>query len=349
MQLVFMGTAEFAVPTLEALAASEHNLSGVVTQPDRASGRGRKLTPPAVKKAALEHELSIYQPERVRDSTFIQMLNQLNLEAIIIAAYGQILPKRILDLPPYGCINIHPSLLPKYRGAAPIQRAIINGERTTGVTIMLMDEGEDTGDIILQKEVEISADDTALTLHDRLAQIAAGSLLEALALAQNGPPPHYPQNESEATYAPKLTKEDGLIDWNKSAIQIRNLVRGTLPWPGAYTYFGEGKLLKVLSCSLRSPTPSRQIGTGAAYGELTDIPMMEATPGTIYVTDEKEMAVKTGEGAILLKTVQPANKQRMDTKGFINGYRIKTGDHLFSHVGQTSCLPRRRNVNDNKR
>jgi len=312
MQLVFMGTAEFAVPTLEALIASKHNLLGVVTQPDRTSGRGNKLTPPAVKKAALEHELSIYQPERARDAKFVQILNQLNPEAMVIAAYGQILPKRILDIPPYGCINIHPSLLPKYRGAAPIQRAIINGEQTTGVTIMLMDEGEDTGDIILQKEVEIFDDDTAITLHDRLAQIAASLLLEALALAKDGPPPHYPQNESEATYAPKLTKEDGLIDWNKSAIQIRNLVRGTLPWPGAYTYFGEGKLLKVLSC------------------EFTDILIIETKPGTIYVTDEKEMAVKTGDGAILLKTVQPANKKQMNTTDFVNGYRIKTGDHLFS-------------------
>jgi methionyl-tRNA formyltransferase len=314
MQLVFMGTSEFAVPTLEALVSSEHNLSGVVTQPDRESGRGQKLMPSAVKKVALEHELSIYQPERVRDAAFVQILNQLDPEAIVIAAYGQILPKRVLDIPPYGCINIHPSLLPRYRGAAPIQRAIINGERTTGVTIMLMDEGEDTGDIILQKEVEIFADDTAITLHDKLSQIAADLLLEALAMAKNGPLPHYPQNESEATYAPKLTKEDGLIDWSKSAIQIRNLVRGTLPWPGAYTYFGEGKLLKILSC------------------EFIDIPMVEVPPGTTYITDEKEVAVKTGEGAILLKTVQPANKQQMNTKDFINGYRIKTGDHLFSVI-----------------
>jgi len=328
-----MGTSEFATPTLEALVASEHNLSAVVTQPDSASGRGRKLTPPPVKKVALEHGLSIYQPERVRDAEFIQILKQLHPEAIVIAAYGQILPKRILDMPPCGCINIHPSLLPKYRGAAPIQRAIINGEQKTGVTIMLMDEGEDTGDIILQKEVEISADDTAITLHDRLAQIAAGLLLEALILAENAPPLHYPQNEAEATYAPKLTKEDGLIDWHKSAIQIRNLVRGTLPWPGAYTYFGEGQLLKVLSCSLRSPTASPygslRSSTISAYGEFTDIPMMEAAPGTIYITDEKEMAVKTGEGVILLKTVQPANRNPMNATDFINGYRIQTGDHLF--------------------
>ena len=310
MQLVFMGTSEFAVPTLEALVASEHTLLGVVTQPDSASGRGQQLTPPAVKRAALEHELSIYQPERVRDAAFIQILNQLNPEAIVLAAYGQILSKRILDIPPSGCINIHPSLLPKYRGAAPIQRAIINGERTTGLTIMLMDEGEDTGDIILQKEVEISNDDTAITLHDKLAQIAADLLLEALALAKNGLPPHYPQNEAEATYAPKLTKEDGLIDWNKSDIQIRSLVRGTLPWPGGYTYFGEGKLLKVLAC------------------EITDIPMMEASPGIIYITEEKEIAVKAAEGAVLLKTMQPADKKSMDAKAFINGYRIKTGDRF---------------------
>jgi len=319
MQLMFMGTAEFAVPTLEALAASEHNLLGVVTQPDRPSGRGRKLTPSAVKRVALEHGLSIYQPERVRGAKFIRILNQLKPEAIVIVAYGQILPKHILDMPPSGCINIHPSLLPKYRGAAPIQRAIINGERTTGVTIMLMDEGEDTGDLILQKEVEIFDDDTAATLHDRLAHIAGDLLLESLGLAQNAPPPHYPQNESEVTYAPKLTKEDGLINWNNSAIQICNLVRGTLPWPGAYTYLGKEQLLKVLSCSLRSSTSS-------AYGE----PITETSPGTIYVTDKKEIMVKTGEGVILLKTVQPANKQQMDIKAFINGYRIETGDRLFS-------------------
>ncbi len=310
MKIIFIGTSAFAVPTLNALIDSEHHILGIVTQPDRFSGRGRKLTPSPVKLAAFQHKLPIYQPERLRAPEFINVLKQLNPDAIVIAAYGQILSKRCLSIPLCGCINIHPALLPKYRGAAPIQRAIINGEQTTGVTIMLMDEGEDTGDIILQKEVEILDEDTSVTLHDRLADIAPSLLLDALALATDGPPPHYPQDENAASHAPKLTKEEGQIDWSESTIHIRNLVRGVVPWPGAYTYFGEGTSLKIVSC------------------EITDIPIPEASPGIIYITDEREPAVKTGDGTLLIKKVQPASKREMSARDFVNGYRIKTGDQF---------------------
>jgi len=312
-----MGTSKFAVPILESLIEetgkrepSNFQLIGVVTQPDRPGGRGRKLTASAVKVVAEQHGLSLYQPPRARATEFVCKLGELQPDVIVVADYGQILSKHILDIPPCGVINVHPSMLPKYRGAAPIHRAIINGETHTGVTIMLLDEGEDTGDIILQKEVEILDSDTTDMLCDRLANISVDVLLEALSMAKGCPPPHYPQDESKATYAPKLTKEEGMIDWNKSAVNIRNLVRGTYPWPGTHTYFGEKTLLKVISC------------------KTTDIHIKDAPPGTIYITPEKELAVKTGEGTLILKTVQPANKGKMDAKDFINGYRIKTGDQF---------------------
>jgi len=313
-----MGTSNFAVPILEALIErtgrqepSHLRLIGVVTQPDRPSGRGNKLAPSAVKVVAEKHGLPLYQPQRVRVAEFVRKLKELHPDVIVVADYGQILPRRILDIPPCGVINVHPSMLPKYRGAAPIHRAIINGETHTGITIMLLDEGEDTGDIILQKEVEILDSDTTDSLYDRLATVSADSLLEALSMAKGCPPPHHPQDESKATYAPKLTKEEGMIDWNKSAAQIRNLVRGTYPWPGTYTYFDEKTLLKIISC------------------ETTDISIEDAPPGTIYVTPEKELAVKTGEGTLILKTVQPANKRKMTAKDFINGYQVKTGGQFY--------------------
>ena len=318
-----MGTSKFAVPILKALIESPYDLIGVVTQPDRPSGRGGKLTASAVKVVAEEHGLSLHQPRRVRADEFVCQLGELQPDVIVVAEYGQILPRCILDIPPCGVINVHPSMLPKYRGAAPIHRAIINGEKHTGVTIMLLDEGEDTGDIIRQKEVEILDSDTTDTLCDRLANISGDLLLEALSMATppspppglaepgGGPPPHYPQDDSKATYAPKLTKEEGTIDWSKSVVQIRNLVRGTYPWPGTYTHF-EKTLLKIIAC------------------EIADIQIEDAPPGAIYITPEKEPAVKTGDGTLILKVVQPANKRKMEGIDFINGYRVKTGDQFGS-------------------
>jgi len=322
-----MGTSKFAVPILKALIENPCDLIGVVTQPDRPSGRGGKSTASAVKTIAEEHGLPLYQPPRVRADESVCKLEELQPDVIVVADYGQILPRCILDIPPCGVINVHPSMLPKYRGAAPIHRAIINGETHTGVTIMLLDEGEDTGDIILQKEVEILEPDTTDTLCDRLADISADLLLEALSMCSFGgltpdkarrpesygehrcPPPHYPQDDTKATYAPKLTREEGTIDWSKSAVQIRNLVRGTYPWPSAYTHFGKTPL-KIITC------------------EIAHLQIKDAPPGTIYITPEKELAVKTGEGMLILKTLQPANKRRMGAIDFINGYRIKTGDRF---------------------
>ena len=312
MKILFMGTSEFAVPSLEKLIEKHFDLIGVVTQPDRPSGRGKRLTPPPVKVVATKHNLPIYQPKKVRHQDFIRELKRLQPSAIVVAAFGQILPKSVLELPPCGTINVHPSLLPKYRGAAPIQWALINGETETGITIMLLDEGEDTGDIILQKRVEIDTDDTAATLSERLARLAAPLLIQALESAPaDAPPPHTPQNHALATHAPQLTKEIGHIDWEKSAMAIRNLVRGTAIWPGAYTSFGSNQRLKIIECRV------------VDYRNSENLP-----PGTIEISPDKKLIVFTGQGALRLERVQPANKKEMAVRDFLNGYHLKTGDRF---------------------
>lgn len=304
-----MGTSEFSVPSLQALIAQNFDIMGVVTQPDRPSGRGKKLVPSPVKIAASRHNLRVYQPERVRKPDFIRTLRELQPQAIVVVAFGQIIPKTVLDLPPCGCINVHPSLLPKYRGAAPIQWALINGEEETGVTIMLLDETEDTGDIILQRRVSVAPEDNAATLSDRLASTAATLLVEVLdASPKNAPPPHTPQNHDQATHAPKLTKESGQIDWEVSAIEICNLVRGTAIWPGAYTFLNGELRLKILECHV-----------------VVDAPKRNVPPGYIVVTPQRELTVGTSTGIVRVTRVQPANKLIMDANEFINGYRVKTG------------------------
>lgn len=307
-----MGTSEFAIPSLEQLIAENFDIVGVVTQPDKPSGRGKRLTPPPVKIIAAAHNLPVYQPEKVRHREFIRVLKNLRPMAIVVAAFGQLLPKSVLAIPPCGCINSHPSLLPKYRGAAPIQWALINGETETGVTIMLLDEGADTGGIILQRRVKIDPQDTAATLSNRLARLAAPLLIQALENASGVPPPHSPQDHAEATQAPRLTKEIGQIDWQKSAAEICNLVRGTAVWPSAYTYLGDNLRLKVIDCAAVDCTNS------------SDNP-----PGTIQITPEKELIVIAGHRAVRLDCVQPANKQKISGYDFINGRRLKTGDRFF--------------------
>jgi methionyl-tRNA formyltransferase len=309
-----MGTNEFATPSLERLLAEGFNIVGVVTQPDRPSGRGQRLTPPPVKVAALRRNLPVYQPEKVRHREVVRQLRALQPEAIVVVSFGQILPKSVLELPPWGCLNVHPSLLPRYRGAAPIQWALMNGETETGITIMLMDEGEDTGDIILQERVPIADDDNAITLTDRLANLAPALLIKALAAASDGPPPHEPQNHAEATHAPRLTQETGKIDWAQPAHRIRNLVRGALIWPGACTFFN-GRRLKITACAVAAPP------------RFTDAP-----GGMIYITPDKELVVICGEGALRLDRVQPETKREMDGKAFINGYRLQTGDRFTDEV-----------------
>jgi methionyl-tRNA formyltransferase len=305
-----MGTDKFAVPILQAVINSEVELVCVITQPDRPRGRKLKTFPSPVKEVALENNLSILQPRRVRNREFIEdILKAQNPDIIIVAAFGQILPKAVIDLPPHGCINLHPSLLPKYRGAAPIQRTIMNGEEETGVTVMFMDEGEDTGDIIIQEKMAIEMSDSSETLSQKLANMSARLIQKILQLAQVGTLPRRPQDHSKASFAPKLEKEDGRIDWEKGALEIHNLIRGTIPWPGAYTTFGDAINLKIWeSCPLESFHANMR-------------------PGTIAdILPDAGLAIATGDRDLLITTVQPANKSRMRIRDFVNGYRIKSGD-----------------------
>jgi len=321
MRVVFMGTDKFAVPSLEAVIKSGVDLVCVITQPDQPKGRGLKLSSSPVKESALKYNIPVYQPEKVRDKDFVEKIrHEFKPKLIIVAAYGQILPKYLLDIPEYGCVNVHPSLLPKYRGASPIQRAIINGESGTGVTLMFMDEGEDTGDIIYQERVEIGMSETSEILSEKLADIAGHILLKILRKEDGLPAeslalPRYPQDHSQATHVPRLSKEDGLIDWNKPAFEIHNLIRGTIPWPGAWTTFdiaSEEKILKIWD-SKPEKLPEN----------------VNFSPGTIsIVTASAGIGVVTGDDVLIIDTVQPADKSRMKAKDFINGYRIKIGDKL---------------------
>lgn len=330
-----MGTSEFAVPSLEKLVAERFELVGVVTQPDRPSGRGKRLTPPPVKVLAATHNLPIYQPERVRHRDFVHAIRQLQPDVIVVAAFGQILPKSVLELPPYGCLNVHPSCLPKYRGAAPIQWALINGETETGVTIMLLDEGEDTGDIILQSNLPIDASDNTTSLSTRLANQAPALLMQALALISDGPPPHQPQDHTQATRAPRLTKEIGQIDWNQPAHRIRNLVRGVSIWPGAYTWVktndnsdGDDLRLKVTTCTVVDYLNSAKLPNGTI--EITsDKALIVVTGNGSRDKIQKQSDDESGNKCLRLDRVQPANKKEMDAHAFINGYRLRTGDRLF--------------------
>ena len=309
MRILFMGTSEFAVPALRELISQKFELVGVVTQPDRPSGRGKRLNPPPVKIAATEHNLPTYQPERVRKPNFVRILKHLAPDVIVVAAFGQLLPQTVLDIPPCGTINLHPSLLPKYRGAAPIQWALINGETETGVTLMLLDAGEDTGDIICSERILIGDTDTVLTLSEQLANLGAKRLVQVLSDIQGNAPPATPQNNAEATHAPRLTKETGYINWNQPATAIHNLVRGTAIWPGAYTFFREDIRLKIVSCQ---PHPQELAGP----------------PGTLEII-EKQLLVATAEGTLQLLQIQPATKKVMEAHDFINGYQPQTGEQFL--------------------
>ena len=309
-----MGTSEFAVPALKALISGDFELIGVVTQPDRPSGRGKRLNPSPIKVVATEHKLPIYQPERARKLNFVRTLKDLAPDVIVVAAFGQLLPQTVLDIPPYGTINLHPSLLPKYRGAAPIQWALINGDTETGVTLMLLDAGEDTGDIICAERIRIKDTDTALTLTEQLATLGAKQLVQVLSkMPENAPPPATPQNDAAATYAPRLTKETGHIDWNQPAGAIHNLVRGTAIWPGAYTFFRENLRLKIIRCQ-----PQPQVSA--------------APPGTLEIVERQKLFVATTEGTLQLLQIQPATKKAMEARDFINGYQLQTGERFLKQI-----------------
>jgi len=313
MKILFMGTPEFACSPLLALIKSRHDIIGVVTQPDRRKGRGMKISFSPVKELSLRTNLNIYQPSNINDPEFINLLREISPDLIVIVAFGQILSKEILKLPKYGCINLHPSLLPKYRGAAPIPWAILAGEEKTGVTTFYLSEEVDGGDTILQREEKIREDDTIATLSKRLAETGAELLIETIDKIEKKEAPRIPQDREKATYAPRLKKEDGLIDWKKSASQIERLVRAMNPWPGAHTYLKE-KPLKIWRAE-ELPITNYQLPITQKPGKVADI-------------TKEGLVVVCGERFLLVKEVQPPDKKRMSASSFSSGYRIKTGDIL---------------------
>lgn len=309
MRVIFMGTPEFSVGTLEALIAAGHDVCLAVTQPDKPKGRGREMQAPPVKERALSYNIPVYQPKRVRESRCVEELRKYNADVIVVVAFGQILPKSILDMTPYGCINVHASLLPKYRGAAPIQWAIIEGETVTGVTTMQMDEGLDTGDMILKSEVPIAADETGESLHDKLAEAGAKLCVETLKKLQDQTAVFEKQGESPTAYAAMLTKELGNIDWSRTAVQIERLVRGLNSWPSAYTHWS-GKVMKIWRAKAE--------GSGAG----------QDAPGTIISVGKTDFAVQTGDGILRILEVQTPGKKRMETGAFLRGNTIEPGTVL---------------------
>lgn len=309
MRIVFMGTPEFAVPSLQLLVSSGYEVAAVVTQPDRPKGRKKTLTPPPVKEAALSLGIPVLQPERMRSPEAVAAVAEYKPDLIVTAAYGQILPKAVLDLPKLGCINVHGSLLPKYRGGAPIQRSIINGESETGVTIMYMAEGLDTGDMISRVVLPITDEDTSGTMFEKLSAAGAKLLGETLPSIIDGTAVAVPQREEEATYAPNLTREDEKIDWSKSARALFNQVRGLSPMAGAFTSLGN-EVFKVWKCEA-----SKNNGAGTVSAE----------PGTILSADANGIVVQTGEGKLVLTEVQPAGKRVMSVSDWIKGARIEPG------------------------
>lgn len=318
MRILFMGTSEFAVPALNELIVQNFNIIGVVTQPDRPKGRGRKLSPSPVKAVATEYNLQIIQPKKIRMKESVEVLLKLKPDVIVVAAFGQLLPQTILDIPPCGVINIHPSILPKYRGAAPIQWTVINGEKETGVSLMLLDQGEDTGDVISIDKVSICDEDTAQTVHDKLANLGAKRLADLLSnLPMDKPPSASPQNHDKATHAPRLTKDIGHINWHDNATDIHNLIRGTVGWPGASTIYGDGLQVKIIK-TIPHPNNYTVVDTN-----------LQKQPGTIKITPERKLYVVTGEGELQILQVQPATKGIMEVSDFINGYHLMTGDRFY--------------------
>lgn len=308
MRIVFMGTPEFSVPTLVSLIESSHQVIGVVTQPDKPKGRGKEVISTPIKAKALEYNIPVYQPQRVKEESFIDEMKRLNPDIIIVIAFGQLISKALLDIPKYGCINIHASLLPKLRGAAPIQQAILDGEKETGITIMYMDVGLDTGDMLLKKSIPIEKKETGGSLHDKLSVMGGELILETLEQLEKGTLVRIKQEDELSTYAGMLDKAMGQIDFSKSAVEIERWVRGLNPWPSAYTML-HGKTWKVWDADVIEKEYSGQIGE-----------IVEVTRDSIIV--------KTGMGAIAFKEVQLEGKKRMTTDAFLRGYPIEIGTQL---------------------
>ncbi len=312
MKILFMGTPDFAVPSLEALLAAGHTIAGAITQPDRPVGRGMKLTPPPVKACALAHGIPVYQPTKLKDGALLPLLRELAPDAIAVVAYGRLLPKYILDFPKYGCVNVHGSLLPRWRGAAPIQWAVLSGDAVSGVCTMRMDEGLDTGDVIERAEVSIGADETAEALFERLALLGARKLVSTMALLESGAATFTPQ-QGEATYARMLTREDGVIDWTAPARTVRNTIRGCYSWPIATTDCAAGRM-KLYA---------------AAAGEATN-----AAPGTVISIDARGMQVACGDGeSVCITLLQFPNAKRMAPADYFRGHPSILGEVLGKSGG----------------
>ncbi|HJA12009.1 MAG TPA: methionyl-tRNA formyltransferase [Candidatus Mediterraneibacter merdipullorum] len=331
MRVIFMGTPDFSVGTLEALIAAGHDVCLAVTQPDKPKGRGGKMQYPPVKEKALFHGIPVYQPRRVRESECVEELRRYHADVIVVVAFGQILPKSILEMTPYGCINVHASLLPKYRGAAPIQWAIIEGEEVTGVTTMQMDEGLDTGDMLLKTEVPIAPDETGETLHDKLASAGAALCVETLKALEEGSVTGEKQGESPTAYARMLTKELGNIDWTQSAVQIERLVRGLNSWPSAYTRWN-GNVLKIWQAkalpdiySASEAGAASKAGAGATQTGGPKAGAESAEPGTVRTVEKDSFTVQTGDGLLQVLEVQMPGKKRMETGAFLRGNPMKAG------------------------
>ena len=319
MRIVFMGTPDYAVPSLQKLIDEHYEIAGVFTQPDKKVGRKQILTPSAVKELAERYELPVYQPQTLKDGSAYEILKSIAPDMIIVAAYGKILPKSILDLPKYGCVNVHASLLPKYRGASPIQHVIIDGEKETGVTIMQMDAGLDTGDMLYKKTVEIAADDTFETLHDKLMALGGEAIVEALPLLEKGALIPEKQNSGESCYASLISKSMGEIDFSKDAVTIDRLIRGMNPWPSAYTYY-RGRQLKIW----KAVPVNGQEAEGSAG---------EAQPGTIVKVAKDAFFVACGDGCLQVLELQLEGKKRMSTHDFLLGVKPGAGERLGKSEG----------------
>jgi methionyl-tRNA formyltransferase len=304
--LIFFGTPKFAVPSLKALLENKENVMLVVTQPDKPKGRGKTIQPSEVKQFALENNLPVIQPEKIKEESFLKLLKELKPEAMIVVAYGKILPKEILNIPRLGAINLHASLLPKYRGPAPIQWALIKGESITGVTTMLIDEGLDTGPVLMQKEVEITEDDDAMSLSNKLSKLGADLLVETIKKLRKGEIIPAPQS-GQPSYTRMLKKEDGEIDWKADAVEIFNLIRGAYPWPCAYTFL-KGERIKIIK--------SKVIEGRAKHG--------------LILKAKDELIVGTGRGLLKILLLQPEGKRVMTAKEFLCGRKINEGVDSFS-------------------
>lgn len=307
MKIVFMGTPDFASCALEALIAADHEITAVYTQPDKPKGRGKEVQMTPVKMVALKHDIPVYQPRRIKEAEEVAKLKEIPADIFVVAAFGQILSQEILDMPKYGCVNIHASLLPKYRGAAPIQWAVIDGEEKTGVTIQQMEAGIDTGDILYKKEYILDAKETGASLFDKLMVLGAEAIVEVLPLIEAGKITPISQKEEEATHAAKLTKQLGEMDFTKSAVVLERLIRGLNSWPSAYTTF-RGKQLKIWEAEV--------------------VPEVPGKPGTVVAVDKQSFTVATGEGSLKILELQIEGKKRMPSKDFLLGYPVSVGEIL---------------------